>query len=144
VDVAEAALATAIDTLMTAAADTAVAMTTAPVAQDMTIAATGVAAVAMTTVLVVSIAMLLTAAMVAGMVAAMADARADVRADARADVTTVGVVEVATTTGLHPQLLAHTMHLLRVRRTAEDARTRVTTIVHTASSQLTQAEPKRY
>jgi hypothetical protein len=144
VDVAEVALATAIDTLMTAAADTAVAMTTAPVAQDMTIAATGVAAVAMTTVLVVSIAMLLTAAMVAGMVAAMADARADVRADARADVTTVGVVEVATTTGPHPQLLAPTMHLLRVRRTAEDARTRVTTIAHTASSPLTQAEPKRY
>ena len=137
---AEAALATAIDTLMTAAADTAVAMTTAPVAQDMTIAATEVAAVAMTTVLVVSIAMLLTAATVAGMVAGMADARAVVRAD----VTTVGVVEVATTTGLHPQLLAHTMHLLRVRRTAEDARTRVTTIAHTASSQLTQAEPKRY
>jgi hypothetical protein len=63
---------------------------------------------------------------------------------ATADAMIVGVVEVATTTGPHPQLLAPTMHLLRVRRTAEDARTRVTTIAHTASSPLTQAEPKRY
>jgi hypothetical protein len=132
VDVAEAALAMAIDTLTTAAADTADAMTTVPVAQDTTIAATGVAAVGMTTVPVVSTAMPLIAATVAAMAVAMADAM------------TVGVVEVATTTGLHPQLLAPTMHLLRVRRTAEDVRTRVTTIAHTVSSQLTQAEPKRY
>ena len=131
-DVAEAALATTIDTLMTAAADTVDAMTMVPVAQDTMIAATEVAAAAMTTVLVVSIAMPLIAATVAGMAVATADAMI------------VGVVEVATTTGPHPQLLAPTMHLLRVRRTAEDARTRVTTIAHTASSPLTQAEPKRY
>jgi hypothetical protein len=56
-DVAEAALATTIDTLMTAAADTVDAMTMVPVAQDTMIAATEVAAAAMTTVLVVSIAM---------------------------------------------------------------------------------------
>jgi hypothetical protein len=143
-DVAEAALATAIATLMTAAADTADAMTMALVAQDTTIAAT-VAAVATTTVPVASTAMLLTAATVAGMADAKAVAKAVAKVDAMADAMTAGVVEVATTTGLHRQLPAPTMPLLRVRRTAEeDARTRVTTIALTASSQLTQAEPKRY
>lgn len=59
--------------------------------------------------------------------------------------TIAAAVVVTTTTGLLHQLLAATTRLLRVRDTgAEDARTRVTTIAHTASSPLTQAEPKRY
>lgn len=56
-------------------------------------------------------------------------------------------VEAATTTVLLLQLPAPvvtTAHLLHVRRTAEAARTRVTTTVLTASSSLTVPEPKRY
>jgi hypothetical protein len=64
-----------------------------------------------------------------------------------ADVKTVVAVEAATMTVLLPQrlvLVVTTAHLLHVRRTAEAARTRVTTTVPTASSPLTIPEPKRY
>jgi hypothetical protein len=59
----------------------------------------------------------------------------------------VEVVEAATTTVLLlplPAPVVTTAHLLHVRRTAEAARTRVTTTVLTASSPLTVPEPKRY
>jgi hypothetical protein len=66
-----------------------------------------------------------------------------------ADERTVEVVavEAVTTTVLLlplPAPVVTTAHLLHVRRTAEAARTRVTTTVLTASSPLTVPEPKRY
>ena len=117
---AGAVLVMAIATLMTAAVEAmVVAMITALVVPAMTIAAT-VALAEMTMALVELIATLLTVVMAVG----------------TADAMTVEAVEVAITTGPLPQRLvpvATAMHLLRARRTAEDARTRVTTIALTAS-----------
>jgi hypothetical protein len=132
-DVAEAVvLATAIATQTTAVVDMADVMTMALADLATTIAAMAVA-VGTITAPAVSIAMLLTAAMAAGMAVGTADARTVEVAEA----------EAATTTGPLPQLLVvpvATMPLLHVRRTVEDARTRVTTIALTASS---PADPGR-
>ena len=101
----------------------------------MVVAAADMVPVVMITDREASTVMLLTEATAAGIAAART-------------VEAVEAVAAATMTVLlHrlPVLVATTAHLLLVRRTAEAARTRVTTTVLTASSPLTDLdEPKRY